>query len=133
MLACTGHVLGPYAEAQISNHSTEVDISMACLLLFVLFQNLISIVLNSTQHVIDKGCGFELEKPSQRNNTFRNGAQVVEVWRNPVRLADIVDRIGCFVEFGHKFWVEWIWFLCLGGDENKGTLSLECLKNCLGL
>lgn len=58
---------------------------------------------------------------------------MVEEWRASVGLANVVDGIGCFMKFGHKFRSQWFGSLCFCGHKNEGAFGLERLENCLGL
>lgn len=103
------------------------------LLLLEVLQNFVSIVLNTSNHVLDKGRGLSLEEPAQSNNALRDSTQMVKQRRSTVRLSDVVDAVRCLVKICHELNGVGLGLLGLGCDEKVGTLGLECLQNGFGL
>lgn len=58
----------------------HIGASRVVLLLLVLLEHLVTVVLDTTNHLRNKLRRLGLEEPAQCNNALRNSAQVVEHW-----------------------------------------------------
>lgn len=103
------------------------------ILLLVFLQHLVTIVLNSSKHFINEIGRLGRKKPTQSNDAFGNGTQVVYKRRSPVGLPDIVDCVRSSVKLSHKLGRLDFWLLRLGRNVEVGALRLEGLEDSVGL
>lgn len=99
-------------------------------LVLVLLQDLISVVLNATLHLIHEIRGLRLKEPAERDNAFSDSAEVVEQRRRSVRFSEVVDGIRSLVKLGHQLWRMRLRLLRFRGYIDIGALRLESLQHC---
>jgi hypothetical protein len=106
---------------------------MSTVLIPVLFQNLIPVVLSSTQGICHKVCWPLLNDPANSNDTLCDSAQMSEERRRSIRFPKLVDGGGVAMKLSHQLGRLGVWFLCFRCDQEVRPLSFECLLNCFRL